>query len=100
MPAYHDTAEHFDEWKERALDLYHGHRGQDSLQVSTELALRGGLRDVAYEAAHKILHKDLMTLDANNKPVVKGLENLIETARQALQQEAPIRVSETSELIF
>ncbi len=41
-----------------------------------------------------------MTLDADNKPVVKGVENLIEIALQVLQQDAPIRVSETFELLF
>ena len=55
VPVYAGTAEHFDEWKERALDLYHSRAGQDSLQASTALALRGGLRDIAYESARKIL---------------------------------------------
>ncbi len=41
-----------------------------------------------------------MTLDASNRPVAKGVENLIEIVSQALHQEAPIRVSESVELAF
>ena len=101
VPVYSGTAEHFDEWKERAMDLYHGRSGQDSLQASTALALRGGLRDIAYESARKIPHDELMTLDANTKkPLPKGVEALIEYVRAALQQETPIRVAETFELVF
>ena len=101
MPVYAGTAEQFDEWKERALDLYHNRAGQDSLQASTALALRGGLRDIAYESARKIPHDELMTLDASTKkPVSRGVEALIEYVRAALQQETPIRVAETFEQVF
>ncbi len=100
VPAYAGTAEHFDEWKERALDLFHSRCGQDSLQASTALALRGGLRDITYEAARKIPHKDLMTSESNNKPTLKDMEALIDHVRQALQQETPIRVTETFGLVF
>ncbi len=41
VPAYTGAAEYFDEWKERALDLFHSRSGQDSLQASSALALRG-----------------------------------------------------------
>ena len=90
VPVYAGTAEHFDEWKERALDLYHSRAGQVSLQASTALALRGGLRDIAYESARKIPHDELMTLDASTKkPVSRGVEALVEYVRAALQQETP-----------
>ncbi len=83
------------------MDLYHTWAGQDSLQASTALALRGGLRDIAYESARKIPHDELMTLDASTKkPVPRGVEALIEYVRAALQQETPIRVAETFEQVF
>ena len=100
VPVYAGTAEQFDEWKERALDLFHSRTGQDSLQASTALALRGGLRDIAYEAARKIPHNELMTLDKDKKPTPHGVDALIEYVRAALQQEKPIRVTETFELVF
>ena len=100
VPVYSGTAENFDEWKERALDLFHSRQGQDSLQASTALALRGGLRDVAYEAARKIRHNELMTVDKDKKPTPLGVDALIEYVRATLQQEKPIRVTETFELVF
>jgi hypothetical protein len=100
VPVYAGTAESFDEWRERALDLFHSRAGQDSLQGSTALALRGGLRDIAYEAARKIPHNELMTLTDDKKPTQKGVDALIEYVRAALQQETPIRVAETFELVF
>jgi hypothetical protein len=42
----------------------------------------------------------LLTVDAAKKPTAKGVEVLIEYVRQALQQETPIRVTETFELVF
>ena len=72
VPVYAGTAESFDEWRERALDLFHSRAGQDSLQASTALALRGGLRDIAYEAARKIPHIELMTLADDNKTHAEG----------------------------
>ena len=100
VPVYSGTAENFDEWKERALDLFHSRQGQDSLQASTALALRGGLRDIAYEEARKILHNELMTLDKDKKPTPLGVDALIEYVRAALHQEKPILVTDTFELVF
>ena len=89
VPMYTGTAEQFDEWKERASDLFHSRAGNEGLQASTALALRGGLKDVAYEAVRKVDHKELMTVDCNGKPTIKGVEALIEYVRSSLQQEAP-----------
>ena len=100
VPMYTGTAEQFDEWKERASDLFHSRAGNEGLQASMALAFRGGLKDVAYEAVRKVDHKELMTVDANGKPTIKGVETLIEYVRSSLQQEAPIRVAETFELAF
>jgi hypothetical protein len=41
-----------------------------------------------------------MTLDGNKKPTVRGVKAFIDYIRQALQQEAPIRVTGTFELVF
>ena len=48
----------------------------------------------------KVDHKELMTVDGNGKPTMKGVEVLIEYVRSSLQQGAPIRVAETFELVF
>ncbi len=69
MPVYAGTAESFDEWRERALDLFHSRAGQDSLQGSTALALHGGFRDIAYKARN------------DKKPSQKGVDALIEYVR-------------------
>ena len=98
VPMYTGTAEHFDAWKEGASDLFHSRAGNEGLQASTALALRGGLKDVAYEAVRKVDHKELMTVDGNGKPTIKGVEALIEYVRSSLQQEAPIRVAGRSSL--
>ena len=99
MPIYSGAAEQF-EWKARANDLFHSRAGNEPLQAATALALRGGLKDVAYEAVRKVDHKELMTVDGNGKPTIKGVEALIEHVRPSLQQEVPIRVAETFELVF
>ena len=100
VPIYTGAAEQFDEWKERAINLFHSRAGSEGLQAATASALRGGLKDVAYEAVRKVEHKDLMTQDANGKPTIKGVEALIEHVRSSLQQEAPIRVAETFECVL
>ncbi len=50
VPIYTGTAENFDEWREKALDLFWRRAGNEGFQGSTARALRGGLRDIAYEA--------------------------------------------------
>ena len=100
VPIFAGSTDLFDEWCERARDLWYARTGNDSLQASTALALRGGLRDVAYEAAKKIPHKALMTRASDDTPTVDGVEELIEAVRVAIQQEKPVRVSETFESVF
>ncbi len=41
-----------------------------------------------------------MTSDANNKPTVMGVEVFMVCFRQTVQQEAPTRVTEASEIVF
>ena len=38
----------FEEYQERAWDLWHGREGQDSLQLATAVHLRAGLSGAAY----------------------------------------------------
>jgi hypothetical protein len=54
VPIYAGAADYFDEWQEQAYDLFHNRSGNDNLQGSTEVALRRGIRDVAYEAARRV----------------------------------------------
>ena len=52
VPTFKGEAEHFDEWHERSIDLFYGRTGEQ--QATTAITVRGGLQDVAYEAARKI----------------------------------------------
>ena len=98
VPTFKGEAEHFDEWHERSIDLYYSRTGEQ--QATTAISLRGGLQDVAYEAARKIPHEKLITKDREGKPIIDGVKLLIEIVRVALQKEGPIRVTETFEQVF
>ncbi len=100
VPVYTGAAEQFDGWKERAINLFHSRADSESPQAATALALRGGLKDIVYEAVRKVDHKDFMTVDGNGMRTMKGVEALMEHFRSSLQEEAPIRVAETCEFVF
>eukprot|EP00969_Alexandrium_andersonii_P193389 8541066-Alexandrium_andersonii.AAC.1 len=51
VPSFKGEAEFFDERRERSIDLFYSRTGD--LQAATAISLRGGLKDVAYEAARK-----------------------------------------------
>ena len=85
VPTYKGEAEFFDEWQERSIDLFYARTGEQ--QATTAITVRGGLQDVAYEAARKIDHQKLITKDSAGKPSVAGLQHLVEVVREALQQE-------------
>ena len=78
VPTYKGEPEYFDEWCERARDLWFTRAGQPAYQSSTALALRGGLRGTAYEAARKATHEDLRTELKAGEPSIDGVEYLIE----------------------
>ena len=59
VPQYGGEVELFEEYEERAMDLYYGREGQDALQMTTAIHLRAQLVGSAYEAVRKIPHESL-----------------------------------------
>ncbi len=100
VPQYDGSSDLFEEWSERAFDLWFARAGNDSLQQATAISLRSGLRDVAYEAARKIPHKDLSQADSDGKPDIRGVKLLVDTVREVLAKEVPIRTAEVFEQVF
>ena len=95
VPQYGGEVELFEEYEERAMDLYYGREGQDALQTTTTaLHLRAQLTGPAYEAVRKIPHESLRTADEQGKPTTKGMVLLLRTLREQIAQEAPVRVNE------
>ena len=70
VPTFKGEAEHFDEWRERSIDLFYSRTGEQ--QATTAISLRGGLLEVAYEAARKIPHEKLITKDAKGAATIDG----------------------------
>lgn len=94
VPQYAGEAELFEEYVERAWDLYFGREGQDSLQISTPLHLRAQLTETAYEAVRKLDHAKLRTVTSEGKPTQEGMKLFLQVLRESLAQEAPVRVNE------
>lgn len=94
VPQYAGEVELFEEYEERAMDLYYGREGQDALQTTTAIHLRAQLSGPAYEAVRKLGHSDLRTTTDKGKPTVKGVKLLLSTLREQIAQEAPVRVNE------
>jgi hypothetical protein len=63
VPQYSGASEHFNEYVERAWDLFYGREGKNSEQAATALHLRSGLSGPAYEAVRKVAHSELTTVD-------------------------------------
>ena len=79
---------------ERAWDLFYGREGQESLQMSTPIHLRAQLSGTAYEAVRKIDHSKLRTKDGDGKATDEGMRLLLNTLKDSLAQEAPVRTQE------
>ena len=94
VPQYAGETELFEEYVERAWDLYYGREGQDSLQVSTPLHLRAQLSSTAYESVRKLDHSKLRTTTSEGRPTLDGMKLLLKTLKEAIAQEAPVRVNE------
>eukprot|EP00971_Amphidinium_carterae_P351904 6492330-Amphidinium_carterae.1 len=92
VPMYAGEAELWDEYRERALDLYHGRLGEEAKQKATALHLRAGLRGLAYEAARGLAHDQLKGLE--------GVELLIKTLQDTVAKEAPVRTTELFDAVF
>lgn len=99
VPQYSGDVEGFEEYTERAWDLFHGREGLDS-QAATPIHLRSGLTGHAYEAVRKLDHSKLKTVDANGKATQAGMELLIQTLKENIAAEAPVKISELFFIAF
>ena len=93
VPQYAGDVESFEEYTERAWDLFHGREGSDS-QAATAIHLRSGLTGPAYEAVRKLDHAKLKTVDGNGKATMAGMELLIQTLKDNIAAEVPVKISE------
>ena len=94
MPQYTGEPDAFEEYQERAWDLYHGREGNEQTQLATAVRLRAGLTRDAYEAVRKITHEKLKTRHDNGKPTPKGVQLLLDTFKENIAAEQPVKVSE------
>ena len=94
VPQYDGDPELFDEYEERAWDLWHGREGQDSLQMATPVHLRSGLSATAYEAVRKLEHKTLKTKDSKGSPSEEGMKFFLKTLKDAIAAEQPVKINE------
>ena len=92
VPQY--AGEAYEEYAERAWDLYHGRSGSDQTQLATAVHLRSGLTGAAYESVRHLRHSELMTEDAQKKPTVKGTQLLLDTLKEAIAAEQPVKINE------
>ena len=93
VPQYAGEVEAFEEYVERAWDLYFGREGQES-QVSTPIHLRSGLTGHAYEAVRKLEHSKLRTATAEGKATEAGMKLLIQTLKESIAAETPVKINE------
>ena len=94
VPQYSGQTDQFEEYVERAWDLWYGRAGQDSLQAATPVHLRSGLTDAAWEAVRKIEHAKLITKGESGTPLTDGLELLLSTLKTVLADAVPVKVNE------
>ena len=94
VPQYDGQPDAFEEYQERAWDLFHGRDGSDQLQVATAVHLRAGLTLAAYEAVRKISHDKLKNKDSQGKATTAGVQLFLETLRENIAAEAPLKVGE------
>ena len=79
VPQYQGEAELFEEYEERAVHL------------------RAGLSGAAYESVRKLEHNKLKTKTSEGKPTDVGMKLLLQTLRESIAAELPVK---TSELFF
>ena len=97
VPQYSGEAELFEEYEERAWDLFHGREGTDGLQIATPVHLRAGLTGAAYESVRKLEHGKLKTKNSDGKATDVGMNLLLSTLKDSIAAELPVK---TSELFF
>ena len=94
VPQFTGDPELYDEYEERAWDLWHGRDGQPALQAATAVHLRAGLSGPAYEAVRKMEHSRIKTKDADGNPTDKGLKTFLDALRTAIAAVKPVRINE------
>ena len=94
VPQYRGDPEAFEEYQERAWDLYHGREGSEQLQLATAVHLRSGLQGAAYEAVRKLSHDKLKTRDSDGKVTDAGVKLLLGTLKEVIGAEAPVKTNE------
>jgi hypothetical protein len=94
VPQYAGASDQFEEYKERAWDLWYGRAGQDALQSATPVHLRAGLSSSAWEDVRKLEHTKLITKDAEGKPTTEGMDLLLETLKSTIADEVPVKINE------
>ncbi|CAK0901419.1 unnamed protein product, partial [Prorocentrum cordatum] len=94
VPQYAGQPEYFNEYEERAWDLYHGRTGERSKQAATALHLRSGLSGPAYEAVRKLKHEELIATDESGESRPDGLTLFLTTLKKEVQDIAPVRSTE------
>ena len=97
VPQYNGEPELYEEYAERAWDLWFGREGNDTSQMATPIHLRAGLSGPAYEAVRKLDHAKLISKDGDGKPTMKGIQLLLSTLHDSIEQEKPVK---TNELFF
>ena len=97
VPQYNGDPEFFEEYEERAWDLFHGREGNPQTQVATPVHLRSGLSGPAYESVRKLSHGDLKTKDDKGEATLVGMKLLLSTLKENIAHEAPVK---TNELFF
>ncbi len=100
VPQYSGEVGQFEEYKERALDLFYGRSGQNSLQAATPLHLRAGCTGAAYDSVRGLPHAALVTRDPKGEPTDQGIQLLLNTLEKDLAKEKPVRASEQFEKVF
>ena len=94
VPQFSGDPEMFEEYQERAWDLWHGREGQESLQLATAVHLRAGLSGAAYEATRKIEHSKMKTKDEKGVPTDEGLRHFLAVLKTAIAAVEPVKVNE------
>ena len=94
VPQFNGDPELYDEYEERAWDLWHGRDGQPALQAATAVHLRAGLSGAAYEAVRKLEHTKIKTKDSDGNPTDKGLRAFLETLKGEIAAVKPVKINE------
>ncbi|CAK0870870.1 unnamed protein product [Prorocentrum cordatum] len=94
IPQYAGQPEYFNEYEERAWDLYRGRTGEKSKQAATALHLRSGLSGPAYEAVRKLKHDEPIATDEYGESKPDGLTLFLTTLKKQVQDIAPVRSTE------